>query len=50
MQLRRPPPGEEGPDLFAAIQEQLGLRLESKREPVELLVIERAERVPIENL
>lgn len=34
----------DGASLFAAIQEQLGLRLEARREPVEVLVIESAER------
>jgi uncharacterized protein (TIGR03435 family) len=33
-----------GPTLFTAIQEQLGLRLESQKGPVEMLVIERAEK------
>jgi uncharacterized protein (TIGR03435 family) len=47
--LRRPPPGEEGPTLFTALQEQLGLRLESRKGPVEILVIDRAERVPTAN-
>jgi bla regulator protein blaR1 len=39
-------PGTPGDDasLFAAIQEQLGLKLEAKREPVEVLVIDSAER------
>ena len=36
------------PGLFTAIQEQLGLRLESTKAPVEVLVIERIER-PSEN-
>ena len=34
----------DGASLFAAIQEQLGLRLEAKKAPVEVLVIESAER------
>ena len=32
------------PDLFQAIQEQIGLKLESTREPVEVVVIGKAER------
>jgi len=39
---------EAGVSLFTAIQEQMGLRLESTRGPVEMLVIDRAEK-PSEN-
>jgi uncharacterized protein (TIGR03435 family) len=38
-----------GPNLFAAIQEQLGLKLEPGKSTVETLVIDRAERVPTDN-
>jgi uncharacterized protein (TIGR03435 family) len=36
-------------DIFAAIQLQLGLKMESAKEPVDILVVDRAERVPTEN-
>ena len=58
-----PPPGEGGPgtpmagapdaqsspNLFTALQEQLGLKLEQRKGPVELLVIDHLEKAPIEN-
>ena len=38
-----------GVTLIVALQEQLGLRLETHRAPIETLVVDRAERVPSEN-
>jgi uncharacterized protein (TIGR03435 family) len=37
------------PDLFTALVAQLGLRLEATKGPVELLVIDHAEKTPTEN-
>jgi uncharacterized protein (TIGR03435 family) len=41
--------GDQGPSFFTAIQEQLGLRLESGKGPVEVLVLDRMEKVPTAN-
>jgi uncharacterized protein (TIGR03435 family) len=38
-----------GPSLYTALQEQLGLRLESRKGPVDVLVIDHADKVPEEN-
>jgi uncharacterized protein (TIGR03435 family) len=39
-----PPDNAPNPDLFAAIQQQLGLKLESTKAPTDVLVIDRAEK------
>jgi bla regulator protein blaR1 len=43
-----PPSDPNGPSLFTAVQEQLGLRLESQKAPVDLIVIDSVEK-PTEN-
>ena len=47
--MASPPDGETFPDLAAAIQQQLGLRLEAKKGPVDILVIDHAVKIPTEN-
>jgi bla regulator protein blaR1 len=42
------PAPESGPSIFTAVQEQLGLKLESQKGPVEILVIDHVEK-PSEN-
>ncbi len=42
-------PDAAGPTLTTAIAEQLGLKLEPKKGPIALLVIDAAEKVPTEN-
>jgi uncharacterized protein (TIGR03435 family) len=37
-----PPQVNEGPSIFTALEEQLGLDLEATRAPVDLLIIDRA--------
>jgi uncharacterized protein (TIGR03435 family) len=44
-----PPPGPDAPpDPFAAFQQKLGLKLESTKAPVEVLVIDKVQK-PSEN-
>jgi uncharacterized protein (TIGR03435 family) len=38
-----------GPSIFTALEEQLGAKMEVRKGPVEILVIDHVERVPTEN-
>ena len=49
MPMASAPDAQPGPNLFAAVQEQLGLKLEQRKGPVDLLVIDHLEKAPIEN-
>lgn len=43
------PDDRSGPSLFTAVREQLGLRLESRKGPLDVLVVDRAEKIPVDN-
>ncbi len=43
------PDGYAPPDLFTAVQAQLGLKLEAKKGPVEPIPIDHVEKAPTEN-
>jgi uncharacterized protein (TIGR03435 family) len=44
-----PPPLDAAPTIFVAVQQQLGLKLEQKKGPVDFLVVDRVEKTPVEN-
>jgi uncharacterized protein (TIGR03435 family) len=41
--------GSDGPSMFDAVQQQLGLKLQSRKQSLEILVIDHVEKVPTEN-
>jgi uncharacterized protein (TIGR03435 family) len=43
------PDAVEAPSIFTAVQDQLGLRLESKKGPIETIVVDQANKTPTEN-
>ncbi len=40
---------EQGPSIFVFFQEQLGLKLESRKSPIDVLVIDSVEKIPTGN-
>jgi uncharacterized protein (TIGR03435 family) len=44
-----PPESMDAPSIFTAVQEKLGLKLEGRKDPIDILIIDQAEKVPIEN-
>jgi len=47
--IRNAPDSDSPPGIFNALQEQLGLKLEARKGPVDVLVIDHAEKTPTEN-
>jgi uncharacterized protein (TIGR03435 family) len=39
----------DGPSIFDAVQEQLGLKIEKRKGPVQMLVVDHVEKKPTEN-
>jgi uncharacterized protein (TIGR03435 family) len=44
-----PPDAAPGPTIFSAMESQLGLKLEHRKGPIDVMVIDHAERVPVGN-
>ena len=47
--LNGQPADLDRPSIYTALQEQLSLRLESRRAPVDVLVVDHVEKVPGDN-
>jgi uncharacterized protein (TIGR03435 family) len=48
-QADAPDPTDTAPSLFTAVEETLGLHLRAQKIPVEIVVVDRVERAPVEN-
>jgi len=42
-------PGSSGPSLFTALEKQLGLKLEHRRQSLDVIIVDHAEKTPTEN-
>jgi uncharacterized protein (TIGR03435 family) len=47
--MRQGPPDSDAPEISVAVEEQLGLKLESKKGPVEILVVDSGNKTPSDN-
>ena len=45
----QPPADSTGPSIFTAVETDLGLKLEPRKAPIQILVIDSASKVPTEN-
>jgi uncharacterized protein (TIGR03435 family) len=39
----------DAPNIFVALQEKMGLKLEARKSPVDIIVVDHSEKVPTEN-
>jgi len=46
---RDPTEATNGPSIFTAVQNDLGLKLEARKQPIEILIIDSVNKVPLEN-
>ena len=47
--IDKPTENAAAPSIVSAIEEQLGLRLEARKMPLEVLIVDHADRVPAAN-